>query len=193
MPDATVLVDELRSRLDSLTDRVKRYERFILLTTVGFQVLVLLVMSGLSLLPRLSGETILVRVAPVDPRDIFRGDYLLLSYNFSQAFSGIEGLPGTYWEHEQAWLGRTVYVTLVQEPDGKHWRAEKFTIYQPREGRFLRGRIASAGRLEFGIESYYLQEGTGHKFEEAIRQGRLSAEIVVSADGQAALRGLRIE
>lgn len=193
MPEATVHVDELRRRLDSILGWIRRYERYILLAAVVFQVLVLLTMIGLCLLPRLTGETILVRVGPVDPRDLFRGHYLVLSYDFSRALGGIEGLPGTYWEHEQEWLGRTVYVTLVQEPDGKHWRAEKFSIYQPQEGRYLRGRIVGAGLLEFGIESYYLQEGQGQQFEEAIRQGRLAAELAVTADGQAALRGLRIE
>lgn len=193
MPDATVLLEGLSNRLDRVMGWVKRYERYVLLATVGFQVLVLLAMIGLCLLPRFTGDTILVRVGPVDPRDLFRGDYLMLSYDFSRALGGIEGLPGTYWEHEQEWLGRTVYVTLVQEADGKHWRAEKFSIYQPPHGKYLRGRIVSAGLLEFGIESYYLQKGKGHEYEEAMREGRLSAEIAVTADGQAALRGLRIE
>ena len=53
--------------------------------------------------------------------------------------------------------------------------------------------ITGPGRLEFGIEAYYLQEGQGSKYEEAMRDHRLAAEIAVTADGRAALLGLRIE
>ena len=31
-----------------------------------------------------TGETILLRVVPVDPRDLFRGDYVILSYEISR-------------------------------------------------------------------------------------------------------------
>jgi uncharacterized membrane-anchored protein len=49
------------------------------------------------------------------------------------------------------------------------------------------------GSMKFGIESYYVQEGTGRVYEQAIRDRKLSAELAVSPSGQAALRGLRIE
>lgn len=194
MPEATVPVPEPRSRLDGVMAWIKGHERLILLAAVGFQVIFLLAMIGLGLRPLLTGDTIFVRVVPVDPRDPFRGDYVVLSYEFSRVPpEGVEGLPGPYWQREQEWLGRTVYVSLVPEPDGKHWRAEKFSIYQPTSGKYLRGRIVGPGRLEFGIESYYLQEGKGYQYEQAVRNGRLSAEIALTADGQAALRGLWIE
>jgi uncharacterized membrane-anchored protein len=193
MPDAAIQVAEPRSRFDSLMAWLKGHERLVLLAAVGFQVIVLIAMIGMRLTPLLTADTILVHVAPVDPRDLFRGDYVILSYEFSRVPNTIEGLPGSHWQHGQEWLGRTVYVTLVPEPDGKHWRSEKFSIYQPSSGKYLRGRIVAPGRLEFGIESYYLQEGKGYQYEEAILIGRLSAEIAVTADGQAALRGLRVE
>ena len=47
--------------------------------------------------------------------------------------------------------------------------------------------------IAFGIESYYVQEGTGLDYEAAVRRGRVSAVVAVAPDGQAALRGLRIE
>jgi uncharacterized membrane-anchored protein len=45
----------------------------------------------------------------------------------------------------------------------------------------------------FGIENYYVQEGTGHKYEDAIRSHHLWAEVTVAANGEAAIKGLRIE
>jgi uncharacterized membrane-anchored protein len=49
------------------------------------------------------------------------------------------------------------------------------------------------GSLQFGIESFFVQEGSGHMYERAIREHKLSAELAVTSSGQAALRGLRIE
>jgi uncharacterized membrane-anchored protein len=47
--------------------------------------------------------------------------------------------------------------------------------------------------MEFGIESYFVEEGTGRRYEQAIRDRHLSAELAVTSGGQAALKGLRIE
>jgi len=67
------------------------------------------------------------------------------------------------------------------------------SIYPPEGGTFIRGRLLGYNQLHFGIEAFYLQEGTGKKYEEAIRQHRLSAEIAVTSGGRAALRRLRVE
>jgi hypothetical protein len=71
--------------------------------------------------------------------------------------------------------------------------AEKVTVVKPASGPFLKGRMGPYGSLEFGIEAYYVQEGTGRVYEQAIRDRQRSAELAVSFCGQAALRGLRIE
>jgi len=77
--------------------------------------------------------------------------------------------------------------------DGRHWRADKFSTTCPASGKYLRGTITGYNRIECGIESYYVQEGTGRKYEQAIRSQKLSAEVAVTSDGQATLRALRIE
>ena len=194
MPDPVIQDVEPPSRADGLLAWIKGHERLVLLAAAAFQVIFLVAMIGLHVTPLLAGDTIFVRVVPVDPRDLFRGDYVVLGYDFSRIPpAGIDGLEESYGQHKQQWRGLPVYVTLVPEPDGKHWRAEKFSISQPTSGKYLRGRITGPGLLEFGIEAYYLQEGQGSKYEEAMRDCRLAAEIAVTADGHAALRGLRIE
>jgi uncharacterized membrane-anchored protein len=119
----------------------------------------------------------------------------VLGYEFSRIPpQGIEGLPK---ERSRAntskWLGKDVYVTLVPDTDGRHWRTETMSLQQPAEGTYIRGTLMDFGRLEFGIEAYYVQEGTGREYEEAMRNHQLSAELAVTKDGQAVLRGLRIE
>lgn len=173
---------------------LKARERKILLVTVAAQLLILLGMIALRAVPLVTGQTVLVRVVPVDPRDLFRGDYVILSYEFSRIPpQGIHGLPESQWGRVSKWKGRTVYVKLVPDSVPGHWRAEKVSFVKPSAAPFLKGQMGSHGSLEFGIEAYYVQEGTGRRYEEAIRDRKLSAELAVTSSGQAALRRLRIE
>jgi uncharacterized membrane-anchored protein len=47
--------------------------------------------------------------------------------------------------------------------------------------------------LVFGIESYFLQEGTGKEYEKAIQKKQVSARISLTADGRAALIDLQYD
>src|SRR5215210_1183022 len=68
-------------------------ERKVLVLTAAAQIMILLGMIALRAIPLVTGQTVLVRVEPVDPRDLFRGDYVILSYEFSRVpREGIEGL-----------------------------------------------------------------------------------------------------
>jgi uncharacterized membrane-anchored protein len=173
---------------------LKARERRVLVITAAAQLLILMAMIGLRALPLLTGQTVLVRVVPVDPRDLFRGDYVILSYDFSRVPpQEIEGLPETWRGKRSQWQDRTIYVPLVQDADRVHWRAAKVTAVKPASGPFLRGQMGRYGSLRFGIESYFVQEGTGRRYEQAIRDRKLSAELAVTSSGQAALRALRVE
>jgi uncharacterized membrane-anchored protein len=173
---------------------LKARERRILLVTASVQLLILLGMIALRTLPLLTGQTVLVRVVPVDPRDLFRGDYVILSYEFSRTpREGIEGLANEDRGDWRKLEGRAVYVPLVRDSVPGHWRAEKVTLVKPDAGPFLKGQMGRYGSMEFGIEAYYVQEGSGHRFEQAIRNRRLSAELAVTSSGQAALKSLKVE
>jgi uncharacterized membrane-anchored protein len=173
---------------------IQARERKILLITVLAQLAILLGMIALRAAPLVTGQTVLVRVEPIDPRDLFRGDYVILSYGFSR--TSPETIEGLSTQERGSWRkleGRPVYVTLVPDSNGVHYRAEKVTVVKPANGVFLKGQIERYGSLKFGIESYFVQEGTGRAYEEAIRNRKLTAELAVASNGHAALRGLRIE
>lgn len=173
---------------------LKARERKILLLMVVAQLTILLGMIALRAVPLVTGQTVLVRVQPVDPRDYFRGDYVILSYPFSRApTEGIEGLSDRERGSWKKLKGRPVYVTLVPDSVPGHHRAEKMTLLKPERGLFLKGQMERYGSIKFGIESYFVEEGSGRVYEQAIRERKLSAELAVTSSGQAALRGLRIE
>jgi uncharacterized membrane-anchored protein len=194
MFDTTLEDRPMPAGLDRTVEWFKAHQRALLLISVAFQLMVLWTMILMRLGPLWSGETILLRVVPVDPRDMFRGDYVILGYEFSRLPpQGVQGLGHLSHTNRDQWAGRTIYVSLVPEGDGRHWRLDHFSVDRPTSGKYPRGRIVNWGRAEFGIESYYVQEGKGIDYEQAIRSRRLSAEVAVTADGQAALRRLHVE
>ena len=168
---------------------IRNHDRTVLIGGIGFQLLVLVAMIATPLTTLVTGDTLLLRVAPVDPRDLFRGDYVILSYEFSRPAAG--SIPGL--ETTDEWQGQIIYAVLVPEEDGRHWRLSHYSIEQPMTGKFLRGEVPSWRRIEFGIESYFVQEGEGLKYEEAVRNGKLSAEVAVDGNGRAVLKRLVIE
>ena len=149
--------------------------------------------------PLVFGDRILLHVQPVDPRDLFRGDFVILRYDFSRLPpGGIQGLsipPRWKTSSPDSWLeDRTVYVSLEPEPDGKHYRGGEISVHRPSTGRYLKGRFARSSDgndLRFGIEAYYVQEGHGLALEQQRNASQLSAEIAVTPWGQAALCGLK--
>ena len=173
---------------------LKARERKVLLLTAAAQLLILVGMIAVRAIPLITGRTVLVRVQPVDPRDFFRGDYVILTYDFSRVQpQDVLGMSRDEGWRRSKWEGRTVYVPLVPDSIPGHWRAEKATVVKPATGPFLKGQMERYGSLKFGIEAYYVQEGTGRRYEQAIRDRKLSAELAVTSGGQAALKGLRIE
>ena len=147
-------------------------------------------------MPLWTGEPILLRVVPVDPRDMFRGDYVALSYDFSRIPA--QGIP----ELRQA----------VDTTGNTSGRARRSTCRScPRKtantGGMGRISVAAAGRREVssaarspaGIESSAASSRTTCKRERAANTktrsaiDKLSAEVALAADGRAVLRGLHIE
>jgi uncharacterized membrane-anchored protein len=184
---------------EAVASWIKSHARAFLFVAVVFQLLVLLSMIAIHSAPLVFGERILLRVRPVDPRDFFRGDYVILSYDFSRLPPG--GVPGmpvkSSWRrgwNDDAWLAdRTVYVSLQPAADGKHYQSAGVSLERPTTGPYLRGAYSPGfgNQLQFGIEAYYVQEGEGKLLEQQRNAGNLSAEIALAPWGQAALCRLK--
>ena len=59
----------------------------------------------------------------------------------------------------------------------------------------IRGRTSpyAPDLISYGLERYYLPEGTGWRIEEMARKSQLSAIVVVDGSGRAAIKGLVID
>ncbi len=207
-----------------------------------------------------TGERVLLRTVPVDPRDIFRGDFVRLSYDISTL--DLDRLEG----EDKFVRNESVYVALRKNADGTF--SPTATLDAPPQGeRFIKGRVLSqtegvrwevtvrdaAGRqqtleprwfnyrkgerlffclngrnevisfgnhsgcgdphwrplaatveevkelrfnqinVEYGIESYFVEEGKGKALEAARNASDLMVEIALRQDGGGLITGLFVD
>jgi uncharacterized membrane-anchored protein len=145
-----------------------------------------------------TGREIVAEVIPVDPRDFFRGDYVVLGYTFTNVPDA--GLPdGTK-------KGDVVYATL-KKGEGSKWDVAAITrgypatvapdqvVLKARAEYVYPGPTANqlTGRLTYGIESYFVPEGTGLKIEQQVRDHKIDAVLAVSQTGEVAIKGLIVD
>ena len=147
-----------------------------------------------------TGRTVYLRTAPLDPRDVMRGDYVRLNYEVTR-------VPRALWQGAPAdtnsareWPPRDtkVYALLREDEEGV---AELVALsdQRPGEGVFIRGRSEpSWGQhvsVRYGLEAYFMEQGKALELEQ--RQPRdgiqvpLEMAVAVNARGLAVLKGHR--
>lgn len=80
------------------------------------------------------GEKILLRTVPVDPRDIFRGDYVRLTYEISRLDLDKLAVKERFKRNEK------IYVSLVRNEDGTY-SASSVSKTIPSDEKFIQGRV----------------------------------------------------
>jgi uncharacterized membrane-anchored protein len=178
--------------------------RFFLL--VAFQIVLMAGLIGYKQVTLITGQRVLLETVPVDPRDLFRGDYVILNYPFSTLESWQRREPGDAAyppSLKDLRKGDGVYVKLKKS--GRFWDAESFSKARPEEGElFIRGTLVSAPspppaqiavRASYGIESLFVPEGKGRDLEAVQREpgGKLIVEAAVDRHGKAAIRSVILE
>lgn len=157
-----------------------------------------------------SATVVRLATEPVDPRDLFRGDYVTLNYEISRLKVAALGAP------DDLQTGDKVYVTLA--PAGESWHAIAISRTMPEAANdkaVIRGRIIYVDRSEppsspddkkhhpcpscgeaaihYGIESYFVPEGTGHDLEQARNERRIMVDVAIADDGEAAIKSLNLD
>jgi len=136
-----------------------------------------------------TGQEVLLKTVPVDPRDLFRGDYVILRYEIGTL--DLKTIPGG----NQTFKPRdAVYVTLAV--GGKYAAASSVSAVPPAGGLFLKGTVkdthSSRMTVEYGIESYFVPEGKGRVIERQL--GRtVDVTAVVDTSGTAVIRSLLLD
>jgi len=164
---------------------MSRARRIAFWAVVAAQALFPLTMVALNETALASGNDVRLQAVPVDPHDPFRGEYVALAYEISN----LPAPPG-------AQVGDTVYVVL--EPKGGAWGGSVASLdYPVGDVRFIRGHITELydgrARIEYGIETYYVEEGRGPELEDAISRSALYVDVVLDDDGGARIDEVVIE
>jgi len=137
------------------------------------------------------GQEVTLKVLPVDPRDLLRGDYVRLGYEISTVPAGLFLPPlagdGAYGE-------RPVSVLLAKQADGFHnvvsAAFDPGALPAAKDGEVLLQGVAdgipsAAGStfVNYGIERFYLPEGEGKEIEKDMRERSFSIVAAVDAAG----------
>lgn len=141
------------------------------------------------------GVVVRLETAPVDPRDLLRGDYVILGYKISTLSGALFAAPPA----KELPPGTPVYVRLAKR--GEFHEAEAASL-DPLEAEpehpVLRGktrwtwvapgRTNSAVTVEYGLERYYVREGTGTP-----PRGKLTADVAIPTSGNAVIRQIYLD
>lgn len=185
------------------------------------QVLVILAVVVYENAISLSGKEIFLQIAPVDPRDYLRGDYVTFRYQ------EISSINQDYFNYMPA-VGDTVYVPLIEQSGGV-WglsyynkigkqkdltsaRYGTFTGGVAKNTVFLKGVVKQANSTDGGLfanpwerqnnggavvieyknlEQYFVPEGKGQNFN--FGNDRVVAKISVDESGNAVLKQLYVD
>lgn len=142
------------------------------------------------------GQTVTLAVVPIDPHDLFRGDYVVLNYPISRL--NTDALAGD----DEFKYGDTIYVALDNNA-----AATAISHAPPAAGVFLKGtvddideRTACDGadrcwtyRVTYNLEKFFVPEGTGRELEGLRSEQRISVDVAVAGDGRAALKRLLVD
>jgi hypothetical protein len=152
--------------------------------------------------PLWTGDIVVLSARPVDPRDLFRGEFVRLDTPATTVTIARPGAPRPEraaiptvgpWPDEKL-LGRIVFVQLAARPDGGTPEYEAVSISrEPIAGAVnLRGRVRSVPsdtnviRIHYGLDAFFMQEG--------MRAGRrVQMEVAVARSGRARIRNLIID
>ena len=112
-----------------------------------------------------TGDTVLLALAPVDPRGFMQGDYMTLSYALERdVFAALNRDPGSYPINEEGYVivaldkhnvGQFVRLAANNQPD--NLATDEMAIYY---------RIRN-GTMQLATNAFFFQEGHGEAFETA--------------------------
>ena len=151
-----------------------------------------------------TGTPVLLETQPVDPRSLFRGDYVRLNYVVSDL--DLERLSGD----DKFIRYDDVYVVLAQAE--RYWEAEGVYHRRPELAAHqvaLKGRVqylqtshwnpdtktsepAKKIRVVYGIENYFVPEGEGRELERPPAGSKVEMLIVVDRFGQAGIKAVLV-
>ena len=131
------------------------------------------------------GAVILLETRPVDPRDLLRGDYVILNYTISNVPTNLFAPPLT----NNSPYKKPIWVAVGLHGEFHEIVRASLERFEPATNEvLLRGETYGWSNVErgvsvsYGLEHYYVREGTGNP------RGKLTVEAVVPASGHPSIK-----
>lgn len=152
-------------------------------------IIILLSMTVLPIITTLFGEEVLLETRPYDPRDLFRGDYVVLSYEIDEV--DLDKFPDVLKEvyAYEKYRGKNLYAVLKK--DGDYHEVDYMTYNKPQDGIYLTTKLnyfypfqqpetkMDTIHVDYNLDRFFVPENTGKDLEELSRKGELVAKIKV--------------
>ncbi|MEJ8574534.1 GDYXXLXY domain-containing protein [Microbaculum marinum] len=155
-----------------------------------------------------SGTEVTLAVVPVDPRDLFRGDFVQLDYDITTLRPGMIGGDTEFSENDHVWVALDTSLSGPAQPIGI-FRHRPPTLP---ERAVIQGRVRSVYegsspvddpdacpspcrtlRVDYGIEQYFVPEGEGRNIENLRDDSRVNVVVAIGGKGEAAIKKLLID
>lgn len=184
----------------------ERFARIPKVVLFGAAALIQIALLGFMVVDRAQilreGTEVKLQTRPIDPRDLLRGDYVVLGYDISNVPSG------ALFKQPSGSRNPIVYVKLAPKPDGLYEAVSVHTAPVPvtRPEVLIRGRVLYGASCEpdgqsfcdklqvrYNLEKYFVPEGEGKKLEDARNQRKLTVVAAVLPSGRAAIKRLLLD
>ncbi len=150
----------------------------------GFLALLQLALISIPLADRLhvqlTGTTVQLELVPVDPRDLLRGDFVIINLAAARISATVPGSTSVK-------TGQRVFVSFSGEADGPARPVAVAAERQDAGPLAIAGTVRSVAkdhiRISYGIGAFFVAEGEG-RILERLDTSRLLLDVSVAEDGR---------
>jgi len=155
-----------------------------------------------------TGTEVLLKTAPVDPTDLFRGEYVTLNYEIST-------LNVRELQAEEVYFDSNDRIYLSLELKDGYGVPKRICVDPPENELYIAGKVKDVVynwgnseeigkgentgikelRVDYGIESYFVPEGKGMEIESKqwTEDQAVSVKIAIDKRGNALIKSLLID
>ena len=159
----------------------------------------------------LSSDTVVIlETKPIDPRSLFRGDYVRLNYDINELqldeLSGdrifktndtvyvVLQQSGQYWDARAIYLEKDNALNSYEKKENEHKVLIQGVVKRVTNRQWDRDDKADVSvtslRVNYGIENYFVPENEGLKLERPEVNDKVTLEIALDEEGHAVIKTL---
>lgn len=139
------------------------------------------------------GAEVILPTGFVDPRDLFRGHYVVLNLTISQIPKDSIEVIGTPRSGDPVWI------ELLPPTEGDFWRPARLYSERPEltQAPVLRGMLTgdygTVYTIRFPVDRYFAPKLRAQELETLRAESRLGVILALAPDGGAAIKGITVD